>query len=78
MLNREAQGAERMTVEEVAERLKIISDYARRHDHESAHAIEDDLYRDVLRAISHGAENAADLARSALATQEMTFERWCA
>jgi hypothetical protein len=47
-------------------------------DHEGCHAMEDDIWRDVLRAIADGAPNPAELARAALETNGIEFERWCA
>lgn len=47
-------------------------------DDESAHAKEDELHQEVLKAIAECAENAADLARAALLTKDLDFARWCA
>lgn len=47
-------------------------------DPEQAHAMEDDLYIQVLRAIADGAENAAELAEAALQSQLLDFDRWTA
>lgn len=41
-----------------------------------AHAREDELYLDVLKAIASGAQNPAELAAEALKTQEIHFDRW--
>ena len=45
-------------------------------DVEGAHQKEDELYRDVLRAIADGSRDAMGLAASALKTQEIIGERW--
>lgn len=47
-------------------------------DAEKAHALEDALYQDVLRAIADGAEKPQELAAAALAAFEINFPRWCA
>lgn len=56
----------------VAEIAAVTSDF------EAAHGREDDLYRDVLRAIAEGAPDAAKLAAEALKTQELDFDRYTA
>lgn len=61
----------------VAEAVLAIEEMAR--DPESAHAAEDALYRDVLRAIASGeCTNPRLLASAALESQEVSFPRWCA
>lgn len=64
----------------VAEQFRGAVDEIRRHlhDDEVAHSMEDDLRRDALKAIAEGAENAEEIARIALSTDELDFERWCA
>ena len=47
-------------------------------DNETAHALEDELYINVLQAISEGAENAKELATEALKAIEVKFTRWYA
>lgn len=47
-------------------------------DPEMAHTVEIQLWRDVLEAIADGADDPAALARAALYTQEIKFERWLA
>jgi hypothetical protein len=59
---------------DVLRKVKAIEDAQR--DHEMAHGLEDDLYRQVLSAIAHGAPNAAELANAALYTQTLDFKRW--
>lgn len=63
-----------MTVEEVYERLEVIRRWSA--DDEAAHGAEEDLWKDVLTAISQGAENAVDLSRAALQTLNFDFARW--
>lgn len=47
------------------------------NDDEEAHASEDHLYREVLRAIADGtASNPRACAEAALKTQELSFSRW--
>jgi hypothetical protein len=65
-----------MTPNDVRLRLKQIANFG--GDHEAAHAAEDDLYRDVLRAIADGLPQGKRMAQMALETQDMKFERWCA
>jgi len=65
-----------MTVEGIRERIKEISDL--RWDDEAAHAKEDDLYKDVLLAISEGHEAPAMIAREALEAKYIRFTRYCA
>jgi hypothetical protein len=47
-------------------------------DDEAAHSDEDILHQDVLQAIADGAAHPADLARAALETKKLDFQRWCA
>jgi hypothetical protein len=65
-----------MTPDEVRERVAAIRNRA--HDPEGAHADEDNLWMDVLTAISGGADNPADLAREAVKSNEIDFTRWYA
>ncbi len=68
-----------MTSEEVIARLGELR--ARAGDDESAHGLEDALRHDVLKAIASGEqtyEECCELARLALSTTEIEFERWCA
>lgn len=65
-----------MTVDEIQQRIETILQES--HDDEVAHSLEDDLYRDVVRAIAAGAPNARDLAQEALHTEIISFARWCA
>ena len=65
-----------MTVDDVRAEVERIRDLA--GDDESAHSAEDRLHQDVLRAISDGAPNAAELAAEVLKTEAIQFARWCA
>jgi hypothetical protein len=47
------------------------------HEPETAHYLEDELYRAVLVAIAGGAPNPADLAMLALYTLLFDFRRSC-
>ncbi len=65
------------TVEDVERELALI----RKHsgDDEVAHSMEDDLHQCVLMAIANQtAVEPVAMARLALTTLEMDFERWCA
>jgi hypothetical protein len=65
-----------MTVEDVRALVQRVSD--NEGDSEVAHGLENALRLEVLRAIADGAENPAALAREALETQHLNFERWYA
>jgi hypothetical protein len=68
-----------LTVQMIREQVKAIRAFAR--DHEAAHGMEDILYCDVLRTIAGGTvmgDEACQLAKAALATRRIKFERWCA
>ncbi len=68
-----------MTTEDVLTRVEAIRASTTGYgDPEAAHIEEDDLYKDVLRAIANGAENADGLAAQALAVADMDFPRWYA
>jgi len=63
-----------MTAEEVRRRVDEIDEIADLQ--ERAHMEEDRLYCDVLQAIAAGAEHPADLARAALASRQLTLDRY--
>ena len=63
-----------MTVLEVRARVEEIRALA--NDGERAHSLEDQLHRDVLRAIASGIGGDM-LAAEALKTLEIEFSRWC-
>lgn len=63
-----------ITVNDVKARVAEIA--AIDHDDEEMHGKEDALHVDVLRAIADGAPNASDLAREALKTCDIRFNRW--
>ena len=65
-----------MTVDEIIDRTQVIRRAS--HDPELAHGEEDQLWSDVLRAIADGAPEPAALARAALATADIAFDRWYA
>lgn len=63
-----------LTTDDVRRKVEEIRELA--PDWEAAHAAEDELYRDVLKAIViYGGYPASDLARVALQTQEIEFAR---
>lgn len=65
-----------MTIHDVDARIMKIREMA--DDQETAHKAENELHRDVLRAIAMGAQNAAHLAELALTTADIRFPRWYA
>jgi hypothetical protein len=65
-----------MTLEEIEQRIRHIKDAD--GDDEAQHILEDDLYKDVLRAIACGAANAPKLAAAVLKADDLEFSRWCA
>jgi hypothetical protein len=68
-----------ITLEWISEQIASFRAAVSDHDHESAHAIEDELHQIVLRAIADGScENPAECARLALTTLEVDTARWCA
>lgn len=67
-----------MTVEDVKAAVKQIRERCG-EDYESAHGMEDLLYKNVLRAIARGkAEDPKKLAAEALKTRNIKFPRHCA
>lgn len=69
-----------MTVEELRARVEDIRKVGEDDmDSEEAHAMEDNMRADLLRYIAASApEPFAELARVALETDAIEFERWCA
>ena len=68
-----------LTAEDVRRRVReLAEEYTRKGDNEEAHCREDGLWVDVLTAIAAGAPDAAELAKAALETDALTFERWYA
>ena len=65
-----------MTLAEVVAAVERIR--TQRYDSEAMHSAEDGLHQVVLQAIADGATNAQELAREALKTLGIEFERWCA
>ncbi len=63
-----------MNPEDVRQRVKAIDEIA--DDVELAHAAEDKLHRDVLRAIAHGAANPRELALAAISTEHLGLDRY--
>ena len=52
--------------------------HAQEGDYEAAHGEENDLWRDVLRAIASGADSPRAMARETLETTRIGFERYTA
>ena len=67
-----------ITVEKVKEWLRSIAAEAEDTDHEEAHVYEDAMREKVLEAIASGCPNASELAKEALKSSEIEFERWYA
>ena len=67
-----------MTFQSIRDRVARIRTHAEEGDDEAAHGEEDDLWRDVLRAIADGADNPRAMAREALETTHLSFERYTA
>lgn len=65
-----------MTLEDITKLLNRIEKCKR--DDEAAHSLQDQLFEDVLEAISLGADNPSMLAKEALKVLNIDFERWCA
>lgn len=65
-----------MNVEDIRLRIKEIDEIADLV--ERAHAAEDLLHRDVLRAIANGAADPVELAHAALVTEHLGLDRYYA
>jgi len=63
----------RITVRDVDRRIAEIREVAR--DYEKAHGMEDQLFRDILKAVSDGHPRSRGLARAALKCSEIEFPR---
>lgn len=66
-----------MNVEEIQKRVEALRGY----DSEIAHGEEDQLHQDVLKAIAGGEyskETMVEMAKAALKTLEVEFDRWYA
>lgn len=62
----------------VEQMLLRVGIAAKSGDTERAHALEDELYHAVLVEIAKGETYAAELARAALRSRQLTFKRHCA
>lgn len=72
-----------MQIQEVEGYLAEIRHSCAKGDDERAHAAEDGMFRDVLRAIAEGRQSMTKaemcaLAAKALECDEIVFERWAA
>lgn len=65
-----------MDVSEVEKRVAEIEEA--KLDYEKAHALEDELYIDVMEAIAEGADNPLELAKECIKSAYIDFERYCA
>lgn len=68
--------ARQMTPEDVVKRVSEISNTS--GDNEEAHVMEDNLYLEVLTAISDGASDPRGLATEAIKASMIQFSRWYA
>ena len=66
-----------MTIAEIRFRVQTQIQVLAGRDGEKAHSAEDDLFRDVLKAIAKGSKNAQKLAEAALKSSELMFQRHC-
>lgn len=70
-------GDAEVTLDDVKARVSRIRQMA--GDPEMAHSEEDDLRRDLLVAIARGeCDDPVQCAAEALATEQLSFPRWCA
>lgn len=68
-----------MTPHEVLQRVATIRSLAGSGaDYEGLHGMEDDLYRDVLRAVADGVREPRAVAAAALLTTDIEFPRYAA
>lgn len=65
-----------LTVAAVRARVEDIR--ASAGDDEAAHGMEDQLFESVLRAVADGHPQSVAMAKAALRSLELDFERWCA
>lgn len=66
------------SVADVVAVVGTISDTALRQDSpERAHALEDQLFREVLVMVADGHPQSKRLAAAALAARDIPFDRWC-
>lgn len=63
-----------ISIEDVRQRVADIDDSS--DDGEIAHRKEDRLFCDVLKAIADGAPEPAELARAALESRNLDFDRY--
>ena len=66
-----------LTVEDVKARVEEIKEKVKT-DPELAHSMEDNLFMDVLKAIAKGkCDDSTALAKEAVKTTKLKFERMC-
>lgn len=68
----------RLTPHKAREMRDEVERAAAGGDHEAAHAREDDLRKAALEAIAEGSKQPKSLARIALSTSSIDFNRSCA
>ena len=63
-----------LTVSDVRDAVARIAEIAAGHDAQ-AHIMQDKLWLEVLKAVAAGHPDAIDLAREAIRTEEIEFDR---
>lgn len=66
-----------MTIAEIRFRVQTKIQPLAGRDDEKAHGMEDDLLRDVLKAIAKGSKKSRELAQEALKSLQIEFPRHC-
>ena len=68
-----------MSIDELKKRVEDLEEQqSKSWDPEHFHSLEDAIWQNTLEAIADGAPNAQALAKVALQTTELDFERWYA
>ena len=62
----------------VERHIEKLKGYVVVGDDEAAHALEDEIHREVLSHIAANEGDHRELAASALSTRDIEFGRWCA
>jgi hypothetical protein len=77
-VGQEEKRRDEMTIKDVQERIAQIKDIA--NDDESAHSMEDSLYRAFVAHVSKKSKNSEikRMARAILRTKKISFYRWTA
>lgn len=65
---------ENLTIQDVRNQLQAIREL--RDDIELQQSVEHELHSAVLKSIAAGCDNASDLAKEALKSEDIPFPRW--